>query len=542
MNYKKIAGLLIFPMLFCTGSVFAAKLSVNDVKVNWDVLVVSGVLEKEANAELLIYVSEAVENPQKEDVKYVRQATTDASGAFSLEFEMQENEKGRNFMVYINGEKADSAVTKRFSYVGVATRQALLASINGAQSAAELKTVLAENEAIAAVLGMLTEAEVSEDFYKNRPAGGYTGETLVSAYNSLALVQLTNAAANAAEVEKILNKAPELITNRKAEMEGFVTQIIFQNRPYTSLVLLNAEYANGVAFYTINHATRETMEQTLIDYAGQLGYADNTDYKSYLNAGGEKKVFMTKEIVSKAASKPYMSAGDITAAIKAAENKWNESQNNNSSSPRKESSGGGGYAVSTPEAGQNMEKNEGENKSTALFSDVGEAFWGRTAIEALAKKEILKGDEGKFRPNDKITREEFVTVVVNAFGFLDENAECSFTDTQKEAWYYRYVASAFEKNIISGISEGVFGSGLPITREDVAVILSRIMGEDTDVQPDFIDGDTIADYAKSGVALMQNKGIIRGMDDGSFAPKNNCTRAEAAAMIYNMLNAQGGLE
>ena len=88
-----------------------------------------------------------------------------------------------------------------------------------------------------------------------------------------------------------------------------------------------------------------------------------------------------------------------------------------------------------------------------------------------------------------------------------------------------------------------FGVGLPITREDMAVILCRAMEKKTELKAGttkFSDNDEIAPYALPCVQKLTKAGIIGGMGDGSFAPKNNATRAQAAAMLYHVLTYKEG--
>lgn len=179
-----------------------------------------------------------------------------------------------------------------------------------------------------------------------------------------------------------------------------------------------------------------------------------------------------------------------------------------------------------------------EEEETAVFADLSLVPWAQNSITELYKRGILSGDgDGMFRPNDTLKREEFVTMIANTF-FKDYKAETgtSFTDVDASAWYAPYVNTVFEKGVASGMSDEFFGIGNEITREDMAVILYRLIpNKSNSGSITFTDSDQIADYAKEAVEFMAANGIINGMDDGSFNPKGAATRAMASKVIYGVL-------
>lgn len=172
-----------------------------------------------------------------------------------------------------------------------------------------------------------------------------------------------------------------------------------------------------------------------------------------------------------------------------------------------------------------------------VFNDLSEVEWAREAIESLAEKGVLNGDgKGNMRPNDEITRSEFIKILVMSLGLLDKNAECYFDDVEKNDWYYRYVASAFGQGLINGNDENCFCGDDEISREDMAVIIYRtcllkniVFTKNENV---FWDEDSISDYAKTAVNYLRSIDLVNGMDDNIFAPKKNTSRAECAVLIY----------
>lgn len=176
------------------------------------------------------------------------------------------------------------------------------------------------------------------------------------------------------------------------------------------------------------------------------------------------------------------------------------------------------------------------------FKDVSASHWAHSYVTELVNKGIISGyDDNTFRPSSNVTREEFIKMIVGAAGLYSNDAECDFADVPNNAWYYRYVASAFVNEIVNGVTDTMFGIGQNITRQDVAVIGARILArfekETTENNVTLTDFDTVSDYAQDSVKLLNSMGIINGFDDGSFKPHNALTRAEAATIICKLINS-----
>ena len=176
------------------------------------------------------------------------------------------------------------------------------------------------------------------------------------------------------------------------------------------------------------------------------------------------------------------------------------------------------------------------------FTDVKQG-WAKEAIDALAARGIVQGvGEGSFNPNGNVTRAEFITMLINAFQLSDEHATASFSDVNDGAWYSASIATAQKLGIVNGKPDGSFGVHDNISREDMAVMVYKAMmvkqlelatGEGAAA---FDDQASIAAYAQQAVSAMQAEGIIKGMGNGKFAPKQHATRAQAAMIIYNLLS------
>lgn len=177
------------------------------------------------------------------------------------------------------------------------------------------------------------------------------------------------------------------------------------------------------------------------------------------------------------------------------------------------------------------------------FNDVADTAWYAKAVNALASKGLLKGAEGNFyRPNEKITRAEFIAILGRLDGTnIDDATSMAFRDVKKGAWYYNSISWALANNIASGYGKE-FKPNAPISREEMAVMLLnytryniRLKLEKKADAKNFADQNKISAWAKESVMMMQRAGVVGGKENNRFAPKENATRAEAAEMIYRMI-------
>nr|WP_306813050.1 cellulase family glycosylhydrolase [Paenibacillus soyae] len=182
----------------------------------------------------------------------------------------------------------------------------------------------------------------------------------------------------------------------------------------------------------------------------------------------------------------------------------------------------------------------GTTAGSASFSDLGGVAWAQDGISFLAERSIVQGvGEGMFQPEGMVTRAEFIQMLMNTLGLVDDSAVSTFSDVKEDAWYTAAVASAEKLGIVTGQGNGKFGANAEITRQDAAVMLYRAMTElgfeaaDGAAAEAFADQDAISAYAVEAVAQMQQAGILQGKG-GSFKPFDLASRAEAAVMIYRL--------
>jgi hypothetical protein len=190
----------------------------------------------------------------------------------------------------------------------------------------------------------------------------------------------------------------------------------------------------------------------------------------------------------------------------------------------------------------------------------GDHHWATGFIQDLLNKNIFGGylnDDGtyEFRPDNPITREEFVKVLVVAYEVYDANAIVGeFTDVTVSDWFYPYVASAVKEGLTQGNGNGIFGVGGKLTREQIVTFNGRALikylsvraptNSETDaILLSLVDANKISDYAKGFVAMHMSIGIVKGYSvDGQpgkfeFRPQNYVTRGEVSKIVSETLNS-----
>lgn len=160
--------------------------------------------------------------------------------------------------------------------------------------------------------------------------------------------------------------------------------------------------------------------------------------------------------------------------------------------------------------------------------------WAQSEIDNLKSKNIVSGDaNGDFRPDDPITRAEFVKIVNKTFGYF-QVGETKFSDVNESDWFGREVAIAAKAGYISGYPDGTMRPNAPITRQEAAKIVSTVFYmEQLGNNMQFADQKDVADWAAPYVAAMRDNNIMAGYPDQTFRPGNQITRAETVKLISN---------
>lgn len=211
------------------------------------------------------------------------------------------------------------------------------------------------------------------------------------------------------------------------------------------------------------------------------------------------------------------------------------------------SGGSGGGSSGSGNSRPNVPQPQTQPAPTPVtFTDIAGVPWAKEAIEALAAQGVINGmGNGTFKPDDKVTRAQFIKILMLAFKLTEQDASCSFTDVKKGEWHYDSIAAAQKLGIVKGKADGSFGVNDEITRQDMAVMVHRaaqkfgVSLNEAGNPQQFSDRSEIAAYAQEAIASMQKAGIINGTGNGRFEPKGNATRAQAAVIIYKLFTRIG---
>ena len=113
------------------------------------------------------------------------------------------------------------------------------------------------------------------------------------------------------------------------------------------------------------------------------------------------------------------------------------------------------------------------SKPSLGFKDISN-HWAKDTILEFVEKEYIDGyEDNTFRPNNSITRAEFIKIVNNFFN-LTEESDINFSDVKKDEWYYKDLRIAVAAGYIDGYEDNTFRAYENITRQEVAKIISKI--------------------------------------------------------------------
>ena len=151
---------------------------------------------------------------------------------------------------------------------------------------------------------------------------------------------------------------------------------------------------------------------------------------------------------------------------------------------------------------------------------------------------IVGYPNGNVEPNGNITRAEVATIF---FRLLTEEVRTanstqsnSLSDVTRGQWFNHAVSTLSSMGIVKGHNDGTFAPNAPITRAEFAAIAARFDDKNTDTSSKFTD--IASHWAKNEIGIAANKGWINGYPDGTFRPNQYITRAEAMTLINRVLN------
>lgn len=162
--------------------------------------------------------------------------------------------------------------------------------------------------------------------------------------------------------------------------------------------------------------------------------------------------------------------------------------------------------------------------------------WAEDVINKWLELGLATGfSDHTFRPNGIVSRAEFFTFVSRAYSLSDPNEVSQFTDLPKTAWFYETVSAVVTAGIAMGCEDNLFKPNEPITRQETAVVLNRLLEHVEGKYVPFKDDHLISSWARDSVENIAATGIMEGYPDGTFGPQNHLTRAESVVVLDRCL-------
>lgn len=179
------------------------------------------------------------------------------------------------------------------------------------------------------------------------------------------------------------------------------------------------------------------------------------------------------------------------------------------------------------------------------FTDVSRSDWYYQFVDYVTSKGYFNGVADKtFAPADNMTRAMFVTVLFRFDGAKGDRSQSAFTDVAPGEWYTDAINWAAANRIVDGVGDGKFAPNDPITRAQMCTMIERYLAlykkawkvtlPETGSVSVMVDESAIPAYALAAVKQCQRHGLVNGFEDGTFRPNDLSTRAQVAAVIYRM--------
>lgn len=181
------------------------------------------------------------------------------------------------------------------------------------------------------------------------------------------------------------------------------------------------------------------------------------------------------------------------------------------------------------------------------FDDV-RTHWAQTEVNNISARLDLQGNGGNtFAPNRNVTRAEFAEIVVLGLGLMrQEEPKTTFDDVTATAWYRNAISIASEFGIVLGYNDGAFRGNQTITREEGMAMIARGYQlikpghaiSETEISrllAGYEDAFQVARWARPSVATLLSTDIVQGSGDKGLTPKSTMTRAETVALMQRLL-------
>ena len=169
------------------------------------------------------------------------------------------------------------------------------------------------------------------------------------------------------------------------------------------------------------------------------------------------------------------------------------------------------------------------------FADVKKSDWFYEGVQYTVNKGLFKGiSADEFGPAEEMTRSMVVQTLYALAGKPAVKKTHRFPDVKDGDWYADAVAWAVKNGVASGYDDGRFAPEDTITREQLAVMLHGYRKKPvSNKQLNFADAASISGWAKPAMRWAVEKNLMSGVGGNRISPKSTATRAEGAVIMMN---------
>ncbi|WP_127496598.1 Ig-like domain-containing protein [Paenibacillus glycanilyticus] len=148
---------------------------------------------------------------------------------------------------------------------------------------------------------------------------------------------------------------------------------------------------------------------------------------------------------------------------------------------------------------------------------------------------ILGFPDGKFKPSQKLTRGELAAIIARLLNGGSTTLKAEFKDVPSTQWASGYIRIVTDSGIFKGFEDGTFRPNQPVTREELAMVMVRYLKLETSmpITPQF--GDSDGRWSSSAIEALFRNGLTTGYPDGTFQPGKDIVRLEAVTLINRLL-------
>lgn len=474
------------------------------------------------------------------NVMYKTIAVDPEHGTASLQLTIPESFKSGQYYI-TTADDTDKPYKNILGFVGSDFNNSLLTEVNGASNVDDMWAVLEVTDKFDFCDTLLHNygREAANYVFSQKPRGGYTdGRVLIDRYiEGEAVARLLTDDVKMSEIIRIYSPhlGMEKLEKYDALTETVKTEVDSLVKKSDSLKTMSFELAFEDMVRTAGFkcaADHDVLATDYIDYATANGIS--LDAYNKLSDYSKDSVFLFMEDSIKTA----LCMETVNSAFAAAVSKETTKASASLKSDGNSGGGGGGGRVAVPSAETPIPQKEpnysASQQGNSVFSDIS-GHWAEEYITKMNEQGIVSGiGDGSFAPDRSVTRAEFVKMICVMNG-VSGGTDGAFKDINTGDWYYKYVIAAYSAGLINGVGDGSFAPDRSISREDAAVIISRVIKtKQMNNSSTFADYDKISDYAREAVGLLVAAGVVKGDDKGNFNPQNAISRGETAALLVRM--------